>query len=253
MEAAMAPTIRKLPIVTSVPHAPRIWLLSRLTGVSLFSPDSSVRKVCCQSTGRYWVNVLHGGSKTEADHFLWRDEAAAGFPAGILFHGLEAVIRSEAMAAGTGSEPVGLHYVRIERGEQQAMDTHVRVAAWLRIVGSAFGLLLALPLLLALGGFGIVISVLGGALVGVPLVTLIVSFLALAFAVTALPGLITGWGLLTYRPWARYVNVALSAFDLFNVPVGTALGAYSIWVMLHPETVPLFETGEVPGRYPVHF
>ncbi len=133
------------------------------------------------------------------------------------------------------------------------MDTHVKVAAWLRIVLSGLGLLVALPLLLILGGFGVVASLLSGALVGVPVIGVILTFLALSLTITALPGLITGWGLLTFRPWARYVNVDLSAFDLFNFPVGTALGAYSIWVMLHPETVMLFEAGEVPGRYPSHF
>jgi hypothetical protein len=38
-----------------------------------------------------------------------------------------------------------------------------------------------------------------------------------------------------------------------NVPIGTAIGAYSLWVMFHPETVELFESRLPPGRYPVHF
>jgi len=29
--------------------------------------------------------------------------------------------------------------------------------------------------------------------------------------------------------------------------------AYSIWVMLQPETVELFEAGMPPRRYPAHF
>jgi hypothetical protein len=103
------------------------------------------------------------------------------------------------------------------------LDTHVKVAAWLRILWSGLGLLVALPLLLVLGGFGVVASLLSGTLIGVPVVGVILTFLALSLTITALPGLITGWGLLTFRPWARYVNVALSAFDLFNFPMGTAL------------------------------
>ncbi len=69
----------------------------------------------------------------------------------------------------------------------------------------------------------------------------------------ALPGLVTGWGLLTYRSWAPMVNVILSAFDLLLVPIGTIFGGYSIWVLLHPETVELFKAGGRERRHPAHF
>lgn len=133
------------------------------------------------------------------------------------------------------------------------MDTHVRVAAWLRILWNVMALAPALLLLFVFGGIGVIGSALSGAVVAVPIFMVIGSFLALLFSITALPGLITGWGLLAHQHWARYVNVALSAFDLFAFPVGTVLGVYSIWVMLHPETVALFEGRRVTGRYPQHF
>jgi hypothetical protein len=47
--------------------------------------------------------------------------------------------------------------------------------------------------------------------------------------------------LLRKQSWARILVLFVSAIDLFNVPIGTALGAYSIWVLLQPETVSLFE------------
>jgi hypothetical protein len=133
------------------------------------------------------------------------------------------------------------------------MDTHVRIAAWLRILWSGLGLAPALLFLFLFGGIGIIGSILSGGAVAASIFWVIVSFLSLTFLVTALPGLITGWGLLAYQPWARYVNIVLSALDLFNFPLGTALGAYSIWVMLSPETAALFEPGRTPGRYPQHF
>jgi hypothetical protein len=133
------------------------------------------------------------------------------------------------------------------------MDTHVRVAAWMRILWSAVGLVPALIFLLVFNGIGIVASVLTGGLIAVPFIMVVGAFLALLFSITALPGLIAGWGLLNYQPWARIVNVVLAALDLIHFPLGTALGLYSIWVMLHPETVMLFEGGRVSGRYPSHF
>jgi hypothetical protein len=133
------------------------------------------------------------------------------------------------------------------------MDTHVCTTAWLRIIWTTLGLIPSLVGLMLFGGLGIVGSVIGGAPVAVPFIWVILSFLAALFVLLALPGLIAGWGLLTYQPWARILNIILSAFDLLNFPVGTALGVYSIWAMVHPETLELFEPGRLPSRYPAHF
>jgi len=35
----------------------------------------------------------------------------------------------------------------------------------------------------------------------------------------------------------------LSILDLFSVPIGTAVGAYSIWVLVRDETAELFAGG----------
>lgn len=50
----------------------------------------------------------------------------------------------------------------------------------------------------------------------------------------------TGMGLRSHRPWARLAAFPLSVLDLFMVPFGTALGVYSIWVLIHPDTRSLF-------------
>jgi hypothetical protein len=133
------------------------------------------------------------------------------------------------------------------------MDAHIRLAAWLRILWSGIGLIPALIFLFVYGGISILIGVVSGAAIAVPILMVIGAFIATMIAITALPGLITGWGLLTYQPWARILNIVLSALDLFNFPLGTLLGGYSLWVMLNPETVELFEGGRPLGRYPSHF
>jgi len=45
-------------------------------------------------------------------------------------------------------------------------------------------------------------------------------------------GFFAGWGLLQREPWARMLTIVLSFFALFNIPFGTALGIYSLWVLL---------------------
>lgn len=57
-------------------------------------------------------------------------------------------------------------------------------------------------------------------------------------------GVIGGIGLFTYRPWARILVMIVSAMNCLNVPVGTAKGVYSIWVLMQPETIELFEVSK---------
>jgi len=45
-------------------------------------------------------------------------------------------------------------------------------------------------------------------------------------------GFFAGWGLLQREPWARMMTIVLSFIALFNIPLGTALGIYSLWVLL---------------------
>ena len=58
----------------------------------------------------------------------------------------------------------------------------------------------------------------------------------------SLPGILAGFGLLHFKPWARILTLILSAFELFSIPFGTALGIYGFWVLLKPETKMLFNT-----------
>jgi len=46
---------------------------------------------------------------------------------------------------------------------------------------------------------------------------------------------VAGWGLLDRLPWARLYTIILGAISLVEVPFGTALGIYSLWVLL-PES-----------------
>lgn len=58
--------------------------------------------------------------------------------------------------------------------------------------------------------------------------------------VLALPTIALGIGLLKYRPWARSTGTVISIIELLNFPIGTVLGIYALWVLLSPETDPLF-------------
>ncbi|PYR90683.1 MAG: hypothetical protein DMF84_19760 [Acidobacteria bacterium] len=130
------------------------------------------------------------------------------------------------------------------------MVTHVKVLGVLYILVSALGLLAALFLMLAVSAAtGIVATAADphDAAIALPIIgisgTALVTFLLLLSA----PGLITGIGLLKYRPWARILGIVLSAINLIHIPIGTALGIYGLWVLLNKDTEGMFKTGVVPS------
>jgi hypothetical protein len=45
-------------------------------------------------------------------------------------------------------------------------------------------------------------------------------------------GFLAGWGLMQREPWARVVTLVLAFISLFNIPFGTAVGIYTLWVLL---------------------
>jgi len=48
----------------------------------------------------------------------------------------------------------------------------------------------------------------------------------------AIAGVIAGWGLLTHTPWARMLAIVLGCISLIHFPFGTALGVYTLWVLI---------------------
>src|SRR5262249_36919247 len=48
---------------------------------------------------------------------------------------------------------------------------------------------------------------------------------------SAAAGALAGWGLLDRRPWARTLAIVLGVLALFDFPLGTALGVYTLWVL----------------------
>lgn len=45
-------------------------------------------------------------------------------------------------------------------------------------------------------------------------------------------GMAAGIGLLTRQSWARLLTIMLGFVSLIDMPLGTALGIYTLWVLL---------------------
>jgi hypothetical protein len=124
------------------------------------------------------------------------------------------------------------------------MQTHVKVVAVGFIVLGALGVLAALMLMLIFGGAAGIVGAAADepeAAIAIPIIGMTGTLLTVFLFAVSLPGLITGFGLLSWKPWARILAIVLCAINLINIPIGTILGIYGLWVLLNKDTERLFE------------
>jgi hypothetical protein len=60
----------------------------------------------------------------------------------------------------------------------------------------------------------------------------LLSVIAIFVLAKAAVGFMAGWGLMRREPWARILALVLGFISLFNIPFGTAVGVYTLWVLL---------------------
>jgi hypothetical protein len=131
------------------------------------------------------------------------------------------------------------------------MEKHVTVLGILFIAYSAVGLATGLLVFFVLFGAGTIAELSPGAAAPVevlPLLITIGSFICGFFVVSAIPGIVAGIGLLKFKSWARILTLVLSIIYLLEVPLGTALGVYGLWVLFNQEAVKLFTATAPPKR-----
>ncbi|MEN3339274.1 MAG: hypothetical protein V7647_2950 [Acidobacteriota bacterium] len=134
------------------------------------------------------------------------------------------------------------------------MQTHVKVLGVLYLAVSAGFLVLAFFLLLVMGGTAGIVGAAADAedaAIAIPVLGIAGTALAIFLVTFALPGLVTGYGLLNFKPWARILGIVLSALNLINIPFGTVLGAYGLWVLLSSDTERLFENRPTVTSTPI--
>lgn len=117
------------------------------------------------------------------------------------------------------------------------METHVNLVGWLHIALGVLGLLIATFVFVLIAGSGFISKDPDAFLITSTIATLI----ALFITVLSVPGIIAGIGVLKRYAWARYLAIVLGFLNLLNFPIGTAIGGYTIWVLLQEETTPLFQ------------
>ena len=119
----------------------------------------------------------------------------------------------------------------------QPLPSRGRVASHVRLVGIFWIALSAFRLVPGLAVFVIakpVTAFLPWGLRGI--VGTVLPLAGIVMLAAAAVGLAAGWGLLERQPWARILALVLAFLNLLDLPFGTALGVYTLWVLLPAES-----------------
>jgi hypothetical protein len=130
------------------------------------------------------------------------------------------------------------------------MEQHLKILGILNIIFGGLGICGALVILLVFGiPAGLVVADGDPDAAGtVSILGVVGGFIFFLAAIFSVPALVAGIGILTYREWARTWTIVASVLHLINIPFGTALAVYGLWVMFKDETATLIKAGN-PG-YP---
>ena len=114
---------------------------------------------------------------------------------------------------------------------EKELHMHVQIAAWLNIVASGMFLLLGICGFVFMVGMGFFAAADSGDAVALPILSIVGTVGLVFFAVLALPGLLAGYGLLKRKKWGQILGIVDALLNLFNIPVGTAIGGYTLFVL----------------------
>lgn len=117
------------------------------------------------------------------------------------------------------------------------IEKHISILGGLYITFSAITLIAAIIVFLAIAGGGLI----SGDELAIAITTTIASIIASLLVLISAPGIICGIGLLKQRPWSRIFALILGAINLINIPFGTALGIYTLWILMKPESEDIFK------------
>jgi hypothetical protein len=121
------------------------------------------------------------------------------------------------------------------------MEGHVKALGVIYIVTGISAATVGLFLFAAIAGGGLI----SGDRAAMLTTGIVGTALAALFAILSLPSIVAGFGLLKFRNWARVLAIIIGVLNLFGFPIGTAIGVYTLYVLLSDQTSPLFESNRL--------
>jgi hypothetical protein len=130
-------------------------------------------------------------------------------------------------------KPLGMAVVPRPGGNRVAQHVHLLGILW--IIGSVLIVLGGLVLLVIANTlFSAAVNMSGETYSHAGFLRPLLSVIGVFVLAKGVLGMAAGLGLLQRLPWARVLALIIGFLSLLNVPFGTALGVYTLWVLLSP-------------------
>ncbi len=161
--------------------------------------------------------------------------------------GCGAVVQpGQAFCSKCGKQIVGPISV-IQQPRPGRVQAHVRLLGLFWLAFSAFNTVGAVVLYVVANTFFGHINAMGAPDAPTAFLRPLLSVVAILLLAKAALGFLAGWGLLQREKWARVLALVLAFVSLFtNIPFGTALGIYTMWVLLPAESEREYDALVVP-------
>lgn len=127
--------------------------------------------------------------------------------------------------------------------EKENMDKHAQLIGILWIVYGVLSLFAGIFILILLLSLSTIPDMTHGELgqAGPHIMRIIAVSICSFLFILGIPKIIGGLGLQKRKEWARILLMIMSFLSLLNIPLGTALGIYSIIYLMKPEMIELFK------------
>jgi hypothetical protein len=123
------------------------------------------------------------------------------------------------------------------------MEKHISILGILHIARGGLVLLIGVLAWVTLAGIG----AFSGDAVALGILGLLATIAAGFMMFLSLPSILAGIGLMQHRPWGRILALIVGGISLIDIPLGTALGVYTIWVLMDDDVRRVFE-GSIPHQ-----
>jgi hypothetical protein len=121
---------------------------------------------------------------------------------------------------------------------QSRLERHLRILGILWIV---VGVLWIIPSFVLMGLSHAPHLMLGDDMFMRPFMPPMLFSMGAVFLLVATGGILVGWGLMRHEHWARLTAIVIGILALFHPPFGTALGIYTLWVLVPRDAAAEYE------------
>jgi hypothetical protein len=117
------------------------------------------------------------------------------------------------------------------------LEKHVKILGWIHIVSSVLFLLFGL----GMGAFMLFAGILSNHEDLFDVFAVIAIFLTGLLSLIGLAAAVAGVGLLKRKKWSRILAIIVGLMNITYIPIGTAIGVYTIYVLLNDSAAAYFE------------